>query len=171
VCGSGGVVCSLSLLIRWAQRARCQAETPLIVLFRFLTSRARASSAMAPHLPDADQPDYPAGQTRELPVPAKEAYHAGLPRALALACSIILPSVISTASAPRIFLSRLNGWPVPSPTDASALASRPPMHGSGTMRFATPSSCRTFTDYFSPVSRRTEIRTPDPQMRSASGVE
>ena len=34
--GSGGVVCSLSLLIRWAQRARCQAETPLIVLFKFL---------------------------------------------------------------------------------------------------------------------------------------
>src|SRR6478609_197210 len=31
-----GVVCSLSLLIRGAQRARCQAETPLIVLFRFL---------------------------------------------------------------------------------------------------------------------------------------
>jgi len=29
------VVCSLSLLIRWAQRARCQAETPLIVLCRF----------------------------------------------------------------------------------------------------------------------------------------
>src|SRR5260370_10406285 len=36
VCGSGAVVCSLSLLIRWAQRARCQAETPLIVLFRSL---------------------------------------------------------------------------------------------------------------------------------------
>ena len=36
MCGSGGVVCSLSLLIRWAQRARCQAETPLIVLFKFL---------------------------------------------------------------------------------------------------------------------------------------
>ena len=36
VCGSGAVVCSLSLLIRWAQRARCQAETPLSVLFRFL---------------------------------------------------------------------------------------------------------------------------------------
>jgi hypothetical protein len=26
----------LFLLIRWAQRARCQAETPLIVSFRFL---------------------------------------------------------------------------------------------------------------------------------------
>jgi hypothetical protein len=33
--GSGGVVYSLSLLIRWAQRARCQAETPLIALRRF----------------------------------------------------------------------------------------------------------------------------------------
>src|SRR5256885_4718116 len=32
---SGAVVCSWSLLIRWAQRARCQAETPLIALFRF----------------------------------------------------------------------------------------------------------------------------------------
>src|SRR5271166_7187226 len=32
---SGAVVCSLFLLIRWAQRARCQAETPLIVLCRF----------------------------------------------------------------------------------------------------------------------------------------
>ena len=29
------VVCSWSLLIRWAQRARCQAETPLSVLSRF----------------------------------------------------------------------------------------------------------------------------------------
>src|SRR5664280_1927879 len=35
VCGSGGVVCSWSLLIRRAQRAHCQAETPLIVLCRF----------------------------------------------------------------------------------------------------------------------------------------
>ena len=32
---SGAVVCSLSLLIRWAQRARRQAETPLIALCRF----------------------------------------------------------------------------------------------------------------------------------------
>jgi hypothetical protein len=33
--GSGAVVCSLSLLIRRPQRARCQAETPLIALCRF----------------------------------------------------------------------------------------------------------------------------------------
>ena len=35
VCGSGAVVCSWSLLIRGSQRARRQAETPLIVLRRF----------------------------------------------------------------------------------------------------------------------------------------
>src|ERR1035437_8841469 len=35
VCGSGAVVCSWSLLIRGAQRARHQAETPLIALCRF----------------------------------------------------------------------------------------------------------------------------------------
>ena len=34
-CGSGAIVCSWFLLIRWAQRARCQAEIPLIALFRF----------------------------------------------------------------------------------------------------------------------------------------
>jgi hypothetical protein len=34
-CGSGAIVCSWSLLIRWAQRGRCQAEIPLIALFRF----------------------------------------------------------------------------------------------------------------------------------------
>jgi len=35
VCGSGVLVCSSSLLIRRHQRARCQAETPLIDLFKF----------------------------------------------------------------------------------------------------------------------------------------
>src|SRR5271166_3020453 len=34
VCGSGALVWSSSLLIRRAQRARCQAETPPIVLFK-----------------------------------------------------------------------------------------------------------------------------------------
>src|SRR6266852_5060358 len=35
VCGSGGLVCSSYLLIRRAQRARCQAEIPPIVLSKF----------------------------------------------------------------------------------------------------------------------------------------
>ena len=39
----------------------------------------------------------------------------GCPSTRALTCSTMLPSAISTASAPRIFLSRLNGWRVPSP--------------------------------------------------------
>lgn len=37
-------------------------------------------------------------------------------------------------------LSRLNGWPVCSPTDASPTPSRMPAHGSGPMWLATPSS-------------------------------
>ena len=52
-------------------------------------------------------------------------------------------------------LSRLHGWPVRSPTDASSLTSRSTMHGSGPMWIATPSSRRTCTDYSLPVSRRT----------------
>ena len=45
-------------------------------------------------------------------------------------------------------LSRLNGWPVHSPTDASPLLA----HGSGPVRFATPSLWRTLTTYSLPVS-------------------
>src|SRR5262249_44876239 len=57
-------------------------------------------------------------------------------------------------------LSRLIGWPMHSPADASPTPSREPAHGSGPMRFATPSSWRTFTTYSLPVSpahRRTFI--------------
>ena len=56
------------------------------LLRRSLTSRARASSATAPRLPDADRNGIAAGQTRDLPVPVQEASararfsdHAGLP--------------------------------------------------------------------------------------------
>ena len=52
-------------------------------------------------------------------------------------------------------LSRLNGWPVCSPADASPLPSREAAHGSGPMRVATSSSQWTSTTYSSPVSRRT----------------
>ena len=53
-------------------------------------------------------------------------------------------------------ISRLNGWPVRSPADASPAPSRMPTHGSGPMWFATPSSWWTFTTYSLPVSRRTD---------------
>jgi hypothetical protein len=56
------------------------------LLWRSLTSRARASSATAPRLPDADRNGFAAGRTRDLPVPVQEAStharfsdHAGLP--------------------------------------------------------------------------------------------
>ena len=63
---------------------------------------------------------------------------------------------IATASAPGITIfARLNGWPVRSPTDASPPSLRTTAHGSGPMWLATPSSCRTCTDYSLPVSRRT----------------
>ena len=78
-------------------------------------------------------------------------------RALAMSRSKVLPSAYLTASAPGMSnFSRLNGWPVRFPTDASPQTpSLTPTHGPGPMRFATPSSCRTFTDYSLPVSRRT----------------
>ncbi len=101
-------------------------------------------------------------------------------RALALACSTILPSAISTASAPRIFLSRLNGWPVPSPADASPLASRPAMHGSGPMRlsgrgadYSTPPPQIPACSFPAPGSRRRSnaivgLDATDPQARCFS---
>src|SRR5208337_700332 len=54
-------------------------------------------------------------------------------------------------------VSRLNGWPICSPADASPTSSRTPAHGSGPMWVATPSSQWTFTTYSLPVSRRTHF--------------
>src|SRR5260370_19336790 len=55
-------------------------------------------------------------------------------------------------------MSRLNGWPIRSPTDASPTSSRTPAHGSGATWIATPSPQWTFTTYSLPVSRRTYSR-------------
>src|SRR5437764_1098125 len=61
--------------------------------------------------------------------------------ALALSRPSVLPSVTGTTSAPRMrVLSRLNGWPMRSPVNASPIRSRVSAHDSGSMRFATPSS-------------------------------
>src|SRR4029077_1287501 len=59
----------------------------------------------------------------------------------------------------RDTLSRLNGWPMHSPADASPTPSRAPAHGSGPMWIATPSSWWTCTTYSLPVSRRTDYRS------------
>ena len=100
-----------------------------------------------------------AGQPRDLPVPVRKASaharvfdHAGPGGGLAVSSSSVLPSALTNASAPSVILfTRLNGWPVHAPADASPASSRRPTHGSGSMRFATPSSWRTCTAYFSPV--------------------
>jgi hypothetical protein len=51
-------------------------------------------------------------------------------------------------------LSRLNGWPMRTPVNASPTPSRATAHDSGPMWIATPSSQGTCTLYFLPVSRR-----------------
>jgi hypothetical protein len=62
-------------------------------------------------------------------------------QALAISRPSVLPSAMRTASAPgATVLSRLNGWPMLTPTDASPPLSRATAHGSGPMRIATPSS-------------------------------
>jgi len=71
------------------------------------------------------------------------------------------PSVGIKTSAPGIiWLSRLNGWPMRSPADASPAPSRAQTHGLGPMWIATPSSHRTCTDYSLPISRRTIPSAP-----------
>lgn len=74
-------------------------------------------------------------------------------QALALTRPSMLPSVISNTSAPGLpKFSRLHGWPMCSPADASPISSRRPTHGSGPTRIATPSSQWTCTTYSLPVS-------------------
>ncbi len=51
-------------------------------------------------------------------------------------------------------LSRLNGWPMRPPVNASPRPSRATAHDSGPMWIATPSSHGTCTLYSPPVSRR-----------------
>src|SRR5277367_5807731 len=107
-----------------------------------------------------------AGRPRDLPVPAQGAStharvsdHAG-----PIGCSRLrtqpccLPHHVTSSAPGTIFLSRLNGWPVYSPADASPAPSRATTHGSGPMWVAIPSSQRTCTVYSLPVSRRTTCK-------------
>ena len=72
----------------------------------------------------------------------------------------VLPSAVTKASASRLIISRLNGWPMHSPADASSPASRPETHGPGPVRIATPSPQWTCATYSLPVSRRTADHNP-----------
>ena len=74
-------------------------------------------------------------------------------RTLAITRPSVLPSVLSKTSAlGTIKFTRLDGWPMRSPADASPSSSRMPTHGSGAMRIATPSLQWTCTTYSLPVS-------------------
>ena len=80
--------------------------------------------------------------------PDRRGARAGAPRRVAF-------RLINGVGVRDFLISRLNGWPVPSPADASPLPSRADTHGSGPMWLATPSSQWTCTTYSLPVSRRT----------------
>ena len=131
-----------------------------LLLRRSQTSRVRASSASTPRLPDADLGAFALRPNPRPPGSRAKSFHTcqGLRprragRALAITRPSVSPSVFMTTSAPEtILLSRLNGWPMHSPVNASSASSRIPTHDSGPMRFATPSSQRTFTAYSLPVS-------------------
>src|SRR5262249_17693391 len=109
----------------------------------------------------------PSGRTRALPVPRdKERLHMpgssttpGHTGARAIAPIRVAFQTADGVGSRDSTLSRLIGWPMHSPADASPTPSREPAHGSGPMRFATPSSWRTFTTYSLPVSpaRRREF--------------
>src|SRR5271157_1598291 len=134
--------------------------------WRSLTPRPRASSASARRLPDADRATHARPRSRSPGFRSRSVRTCqGLrPRrtgyALALTRIPVSPSAVTTASASQLILSRLNGWPIRTPADASPPASRPTTHGSGPMWFATPSSQWTCTTYSSPASRRTVTGTP-----------
>ena len=135
------------------------------LLWQSLTSSDRASSATAHRLPDADRRQLPNGRSRDLPVPEQEASaharvfdHAGSSeRSQQRALTCCLPT-FARRRHPGRTLSRLDGWPMHSPVNASPWPSRTTAHDSGPMWIATPSSQGTCTLYSLPVSRRFAIR-------------
>ena len=101
------------------------------LLRRSQTSLRRASPASAHRLPDADRTGLRRRSTQRPPGSRPRSVRTcqGLrprraDRLLAMTHAIVLPSAGQTASALRTKLSRLDGWPVRSPADASRPASR-----------------------------------------------
>jgi hypothetical protein len=109
-----------------------------LLLWRGQTSRVRASSATASHLPDADRRRPSAGRTRDLPVPVQRASaharvfdHAGAAGTRAIAPAHVAFRVIKHVGLRVEDFSRLNGWPMRSPVNASPASSQMPPHDSG----------------------------------------
>ena len=115
---------------------------------------------MAPRLPDADQAALLRLVGRGISrFPPKKLLHMpgssttlGRPDARADASDHVAFRLRNSVGAQDAIFTRLNGWPMHSPTDASLSPLQTTAHGSGPMRIATPSSCRTCTDYSLPVS-------------------
>ena len=134
------------------------------LLLRRQTSHGRPSPATAPRLPDADQADASANLAnreisqflyKERPhmpgsstTPGRPGAHASAPVRVAFRGG----DCVGTRNC--INLSRLNGWPMCSPVNASSAPSRVPTHDSGPIWIVTPLSRRTFTTYSLPVSWR-----------------
>ena len=141
------------------------------LLCRSLTSLDRASAATAPRLPAADHtprgalmadPEisrFPCKELPYMPGSLTTPGRAGTRNSAPVRVAFRLSNGVGTRD--QNILSRLNGWPVRSPTDASPTPSRMPAHGSGPMWFATPSSQWTCTTYSLPVSRRTTRCSPE----------
>ena len=127
---------------------------------RVLTSRVRASSATAARLPDPDQTALPRLVKRAISrFPPKKLPHMpgssttpGCPDARADASVHVAFRLRNSVGAQDMNLCEAQLLPMRSPTDASLPPLRASAHGSGSMRIATPSSCRTSTDYSLPVS-------------------
>src|SRR6266566_3060829 len=120
------------------RRSRPLCSSASQLLWQSLTSRDRASSATAPRLPDADRRRLPNGRSRDLPVPAQGASaharifdHAGSSGARddALGC-VAFHHMHGVGTQDRT-LSRLDGWPMRSPVNASPRPSRATAHDLG----------------------------------------
>ena len=130
-----------------------------------LTSHARSSAATAPRLPAAGYDGFPSPARHETSrFPSKERLHMpgslttpGRPGARDDAPGCVAFRHLHGVGTQNRNLSRLNGWPMRPPVNASPKPSRATAHDSGPMRFATPSSQGTCTLYSLPVSRRTQM--------------
>jgi hypothetical protein len=135
------------------------------LLWRGLTSHARASPASAHHLPDADQGATALARREISRFPHKELTHMlgsttapGRPGARDDAPVHVAFRSMHSVGVPGVLFSRLNTQPMRTPVNASPSPSRGPTHDSGTVWFATPSLEETCTLYSLPVSRRTHCQ-------------
>ena len=142
------------------------------------SSLDRASAASAPHLPATDHPTTTAPMADPEISRFPRTERPSMPGSkttpgLAGACNDAPASVafrgVNNVGTRVYTLSRLNGWPIRSPTDASQSSSRRTAHGSGATWVATPSSQWTLTTYSLPVSRRTHSRYRPPDRSAAHG--